>query len=362
MEIIKVGLKENSHNIYIGYNILKNIPSYIKENNLGNLGLIITSRKVYSLYRDLIKRTFKANSYKIICVPNGEEAKSKKWLFEVIAKIIKLDTWNRKVFVICLGGGTVGDLGGFVASIYKRGIPYIQVPTTLLSQIDASIGGKTAIDLKEAKNILGTFYQPKAIFIDPSFIRTLPKRKFKEGMAEAIKYGVIKKRKFFYFLRDNYKKITALSPDYLLKLIYLCARQKAHIVKKDEKEKKGIRTILNFGHTFAHAVETFTRYKKLSHGEAVALGMVYAAQLSLLLGKCARQDLEQIKNIIKLYGLPSKIAFDHTTLCRAMSYDKKFISGRIRMVLLRKIGEVEVVEGISFKIIRKSMEKFAAVH
>jgi len=359
VKIVRVGLKENSYNIYVGYNVVKDVPRYIKENNLGNLGIIITSNRVYSLYKDLIKKIFKGSNYRVVCVADGEAAKSRKWLFEVIKKTIDADDWNKKIFIICFGGGTVGDLGGFVASIYKRGIPYIQIPTTLLSQIDASIGGKTAIDLKEAKNILGTIYQPKAVFIDPSFIKTLPSLQFKEGMAEVIKYGVIKRKDFFDFLKNKHKEITSLTPEHILKLIYVCAKIKADIVSSDEKETKGIRTILNFGHTFAHAVETCLGYEKVSHGAAVSLGMIYAAQLSLFLGECKKEDVEEIKNIIKLYELPSRIKFNPTTFCEAMSYDKKFISGQVRMVLLKSIGAVSVTDGIPFKNITKTLKKFA---
>lgn len=361
MKTIHLGLKENPYNIFIGYDIIKKIPRYVKENNIGNLGIIITSRRVYSLYKDLIRNTFVPAAYKIICVADGEEVKSNRWLLTVIKKIIGFDTWNKKIFIICLGGGTAGDLSGFIASIYKRGIPYIQAPTTLLSQIDAGIGGKTAINLKEAKNILGTIYQPKAVFIDPSFIKTLPPDQFKEGIAEAIKYGVIKRKSLFYFLKDNYKEILSLNPQYLLKLIYVCVQIKAGIVKADEKETKGIRTLLNFGHTFAHAVETCLKYRKLPHGQAVALGMIYAALLSLLLDKCQPADVQEIKDIIKLYGLPDKIKFNYARLCRAMSYDKKFISGGVRMVLFKKIGGVQVAEGISFKDITQTLKKFACV-
>jgi 3-dehydroquinate synthase len=362
VKIIKVKLKQNPYNIYIDHNIIKKIPLYLKDLKLGNLGIIITSDKIYSLYKNLIDKTFKKDSFKIVKVIDGERAKSKKYLFEIIEEIVKADTWNKKVYVVCLGGGTIGDLGGFAASIYKRGIPYVQIPTTLLSQIDASIGGKTAIDLVQAKNILGTIYQPKAVFIDPNFLKTLSKNELKEGLAEVIKYGVIKDAPFFDFLRQNKSDVFALKPQCISKLISVCVGIKAEVVAADEDEKKGIRTILNFGHTLAHAMETSLKYRKLSHGQAVSIGMVYAACLSHLLGKCSKDDVEKIQDIIRIFSLPATIKVDCANICKAMAYDKKFVSGKVRMVLLRKIGKVEVVEGISLKNIEKILKIFGSIN
>lgn len=353
MKIIRVKLKENPYNIYIGQNCLNDVPGHIKRLGLGDFGLIITSSRIASLYNKLIKDTFGNRNFRIITVIDGEKAKSKKWLFKVIEEIMKADKLNKKLFIICMGGGVVGDLGGFAASIYKRGIPYVQIPTTLLGQIDSSIGGKTGIDMKTAKNILGTFYQPKAVFIDPVFLATLPSREIKQGIAEAIKYGIISDKDFFYFLKNNHKKIMHLEPSCILKIISVCAGIKAKIVGEDENEKKGLRTILNFGHTFAHAIESSLQYKKIPHGEAVSIGMLYAARLSFLLKKCSKEDTQKILEIIKLFSLPTKINLNYLTLYESLSYDKKFISGKIRMVLLKKIGQVEVIDGISRKNIKK---------
>jgi 3-dehydroquinate synthase len=364
MEIIKVHLKEYSYNIYLDYGITKKIPVYLNQLSLGNLGIVIVPCSVYSIYKNIIKSIFKSNYYKIIPVIDGEKAKSKEWLFKVIREIVKFDEWNKKIFIICLGGGTIGDLGGFVASIYKRGIPYIQIPTTLLSQIDASIGGKTAIDSKEAKNILGTFYQPAAVFIDPFFLNTLPLREIKNGIAEAIKYGIIRKRELFYFLKNNPTKITSLNQSYMDKLISTCVKIKAKIVERDEKEKKGMRTILNFGHTFAHALEASLKYTRFSHGESVSIGMFYVAVLSYILGKCEIRDVWRIRETLQTFSLllSIKANLDYRTLWKAMSYDKKFISGKVRMVLLKEIGKVEVVDNIPPKIVRKTLEFLASLN
>lgn len=362
MKIIKVSLKENPYNIYIEYNLAHKLPLYLKELNLGNFAIVITSPTLQSKYKNLIKAIFKDFSYKIVEVADGEEAKSEKWLFRAIEKIVNIDAWNKKLFIVCLGGGTIGDLGGFIASIYKRGIPYVQIPTTLLSQIDASIGGKTGIDLSEAKNILGTFYQPKAIFIDPAFLSTLESKEIKEGIAEAIKYAIIKRRDFFFFLKKNYREIMKLEPACLLKMISACVQIKAKVVQEDEKEKKGIRTILNFGHTLAHALETSKGYKTLSHGEAVSLGILYAAQLSYSLGMCNRRDFQEIYDILRCFRLPIKISFNYLNVYKIMSYDKKFISGKARLVLLRRIGKATVVDNVSSEKILKSLKIFSCVN
>jgi 3-dehydroquinate synthase len=359
MKTIKVNLRNNPYNIYLGKGAVSKVPGYVKKEKLGNFGIVITTSKIHSCHKNLINRSLRGKKHKIIYVPGSEKAKSKQCLFSVIRQILKADTLNRKLYLICLGGGTVGDLGGFIASIYKRGLPYVQVPTTLLAQIDSSIGGKTAIDLPEAKNILGTFYQPQAVFIDPVFLKTLPKKEFKQGLAEAIKYGLIKDAGFFKFLEKNQPKVIQLHPPTILKLISVCSRIKAKIVAADEQETKGLRTILNFGHTFAHALESSLKYKIIPHGQAVAFGMIYAALLSQDLKKCSKNTSQKIVKIIKLYNLFYPLKVDPLTLYRSLVYDKKFISGKIRMVLLRRIGKVEVAEGISPQKIKEILRVFS---
>ncbi|OQX80908.1 MAG: 3-dehydroquinate synthase [Candidatus Omnitrophica bacterium 4484_70.1] len=359
MEIIKVNLVEASYKIYIEKNLMKKIPSYIKETNAGNFSIILTTIKIYSLYKKYIKQTFKSLPHKVIPLVDGERAKSKECFFRVIEKIMKIDDIKRRIYIISLGGGVIGDLGGFVASLYKRGIPYFQIPTTFLAQIDASIGGKTAINLKKAKNIIGTFHQPKAVFIDPLFLTTLTSKQIKEGLAEVIKYSVIKDEKLFSLLIDNSQKILKLDMDVILPIISHCARIKARIVEKDEKERKGIRTILNFGHTIGHALETMLKYKKLTHGEAVSLGMICEGYISYYLNQCRKEDLQKLIKIIEIFSLPTKVSFDYSDFFQAMKYDKKFIYGGIRMVIFKKIGEVEVRKDIPLKIVKRGLRKIA---
>ncbi len=356
MAIVRVNLKNNPYNIHFGHKLFPSIPSEIKKLNLGNFAIVITSSRVHALYKTLISNTFRGKNYKIVTIADGEKAKSKHWLFSIIGDIVKVDGLNKKPYLICLGGGTVGDVGGFVASIYKRGIPYVQIPTTFLGQIDSSIGGKTAIDLKVAKNILGSFYQPRAVFIDPCFLASLPLPELKQGLAEVIKYGVIKDSNFFVFIEKKHQEIINLERAAILKVILTSVKIKARIVEQDERELSGLRTILNFGHTFGHALESSLKYQKISHGEAVALGMIFAAKLSLKLKKCSQNSLARLSNLIRLFGLPTRIKANPSLLYRALTYDKKFISGKIRMVLLKAIGKVEVVDGISAQKIKETLK------
>jgi len=359
--IINVNLKESPYKIFISEGLSNNISAYIKKLNIGNTCLMVTTPRIYSLYKDIIKIMLRGISHVILRIPDGERSKTQYYLFKIIEEIIKHDRLGEKIFVAAFGGGVVGDLTGLSASLYKRGTPYVQIPTTLLSQIDASIGGKTAIDFAGIKNIVGTFYQPKAVFIDPLFLDTLPKQQIKQGIAEAIKYAIIDNENLFIYLRKNYRKILTRDISYTQRVIYSCAKIKAKIVAEDEKENKSLRTILNFGHTFAHALEATLKFRRLSHGKAVSLGMLYAAYTSLYLKLCKLQDVKAIKTILQLYGLPLQIPFDANTLIERMKYDKKFIHGKIRMVLVSRIGETIIKDNVPLNIIIKSLQPIGAV-
>jgi len=354
---IKVKLK-SPYNIYIGYNIIEKVPRYMKQLNLSSSGVVVTSKKVFRLYKQLLLKVFPPDKFIILPVADGEGAKSKKYLFKVIDAIISCDKFSQKPSLVCFGGGTVGDLASFAASIYKRGIPYVQIPTTLLAQVDSSVGGKTAIDLKIAKNILGTIYQPKAVFVDLSFLATLSQKQIREGLAEVIKYAIIKKKSLFAYLKKNSAKILQLDSKVMLKIIADCLQIKANVVASDEGETKGIRTILNYGHTLAHALESVGSYQSISHGEAVAIGMVYAGYLSSYLKQCSCDIIDQIKSILELFGLPTTIDCDYKRIWESMRYDKKFIAGKIRMVLVREIGKVVVQENVPLSAIRHSLNVF----
>jgi len=356
MKVINLNLRENSYKIYIAKNLLHRKFKELK--NLGNFAIVISNKKILQFHQKRIEKfLYHANvAYQILTVPQGEKAKSFYYTLKLLKKLINLDKLERKLFIICIGGGVIGDLGGFIASIYKRGISYIQVPTTLLACVDASIGGKTAIDLKEAKNVVGTFYQPKAVLIDLSFLSTIGKKEIKEGCAEIIKYAIIKDKNFFNFLEKNYLNIQNLKLETIKETIENCIRIKSQIVEKDEKEKKGIRTLLNFGHTIAHALETSLEYsQKITHGKAVALGMIGESYLSHLLGFCSMKEVERIINLIHLYQLPTKIHLVPSRFMKALKQDKKFMKGYTRIVLIRNIGKAFVKEKIPLKLIMKAL-------
>lgn len=354
MITIKIRLTQ-PYSIYIGQ-LHRTLRARIQALKLGNFAVIVTSATVHSFYKSLMIRACRGMGYRIVVIPDGEAAKTKAVLFKVLEALSREDALGRKCFLVCWGGGTVGDVGGLAAALYKRGIAYVQVPTTLLAQIDASIGGKTAIDMPDAKNSVGTIHQPRAVFVDPAFLNTLPLARFKEGISEAIKYGIIRDKALFYFLKNNHEKILARSPAHLLELISRCAAIKAAIVERDPDEKRGIRTVLNFGHTLAHALEADAHYKKITHGEAVSLGMRYAGYLSLLLGKCSSKEVEEVREILDLFKLPLTVRFSPDSLLETLRHDKKFISGNIRMVALIRIGTVRVIEPIPLSIVKKALK------
>ena len=361
MKVITVKIKGNPYKIYIGEGIIRDLGKRITKLGLGNTAIVVTCKSVHRLYSEQIIKYFDKINTKFVILPDGEAAKTGENLFKIAHEALKTEGWGKKLFFAAFGGGTIGDVAGFAASIYKRGTPYINIPTTLLAQVDSSIGGKTAIDLKEAKNILGTFYQPSAVLIDTDFLKTLGAREIAQGIAEVIKYGLIRDKNLFYFLENNYKKIIARENSAMFKIIAACAGIKADIVSRDPLEKKGLRTILNFGHTFGHAIEASLQYQGLSHGEAISIGMVYAVHLSAILGKCGPCELNRVRAIIKRFSLPVTAGGVKAGFHDIMKYDKKFIAGKARMVLLNKIGKVEVCRDISEEKLKQALDIFNPV-
>jgi len=358
MKKIDLRLKENSYKIVIGRSILKKIGSHVKELNLGKDAIIITNPIIKKIYGRTISSSLKKSGFsvKIFEVPDGEKSKSAKVAFDLIEKIALYDVMKRP-FVVALGGGVIGDLAGYVAAAYKRGIPYIQVPTTFLAQIDSAIGGKVAIDLPIGKNLVGAFYQPKMVFSDVSVLGTLSDRQIKNGLAEAVKYGIISDRKLFDLIDKNCDKLIDLDLKILEKVVAKCSSIKARVVSQDEKETKGLRAILNFGHTIGHAVETAVKYNVYQHGEAVALGMRVAAEISYKLGMLEKKDVELINKVITNVGLPLKIKkAQQSDILRIMQHDKKFITGKNRFVLATNIGKVKVVEGVPMQAIKAALK------
>jgi len=360
LEKVSVNLKERKYDILIGYDQFDYLVKILKKLNIGNHAIIITNPKIKKLFNEKIISVLKKISIKgnFINIPDTEKSKSVRYFVKVLSDIAKIDV-KKRIFIIALGGGVVGDLAGFVAAVYKRGIPYIQIPTTLLAQVDSSIGGKVAVDLAEGKNLLGAFYQPSLVFSDISTLSTLNSRQMLSGLAEVIKYGIIADTELFQFIEHNYHKLLEYDKSSLSYIIYRSAKSKANIVSEDEKEQKGIRTILNFGHTIGHAIEAASGYSdKYTHGEAIAIGMVCAADIANRLDICSQKTLSQIESIISRVGLPIHIKdISLSKIMEAYLHDKKFISGRNRFVLPLKIGKVKIYEDINEKVIKDVVKR-----
>lgn len=348
MESIKVNLGERSYPIYFGNGILKDFGKTYKSFFKSKKVIIVTNPTVGSFYSKVINDSLQKEGLEVnrIDVPDGEEYKTLTWASKLFDKLIALKA-DRQTPLIALGGGVIGDLTGFVAATYLRGVPFIQVPTTLLAQVDSSVGGKTGVNHRKGKNLIGAFYQPKFVYIDVDTLKTLDKREMKAGLAEVIKYGVIRDPKLFKYLEDNIDLLTQNSKlgTRNLVLLHIVKRScaiKASVVEADEREA-GIRAILNFGHTFGHAVEAVTKYKEYKHGEAVAVGMVYASELSHRAGVCNKSVVERVRNLIKKAGLPTEGPdFPRKSFLKAMEIDKKVVGGELRFVLVEKIGSVRI--------------------
>lgn len=359
MKIIRVPLKDRSYALHIGPGVLESLPRLIKTNGIGHLAIIITTPRVHRLLGRRVTSALRRAGVDIhvLEVPDTEKSKSADQALRLIEKITRLEK-TRRVFLVALGGGVVGDLTGFVAAIYKRGIPYIQIPTTLLAQIDSSIGGKTAVDTAFGKNLIGAFHQPRFVLSDTRLLKTLPRRQLLSGLAEGIKYGVIQDASFFTFIEKSIDRILTLKPDATSRLIETSSRIKARIVSLDERDTKDARIILNFGHTFGHAIEAASHFK-ITHGEGVAIGMALACRLSEKLGLLDAASGRRIIHLIQRAGLPIRIpAFVKTSaILAALSHDKKFCRGRTRFVCLCGIGQTCIKENVPPALIRNLLRE-----
>lgn len=343
MDSINVELGERSYPIYIGSRILKDFGTKLREFVESKKVAVVTNPTVSALYLENVNNSLVHSGFepKVIEIPDGEEFKSLKWAEKIFDKLVSFEI-DRQTPLVALGGGVVGDITGFAAASYLRGIPYVQVPTTLLAQVDSSVGGKTAVNHRKGKNLIGAFYQPRFVFIDVDTLKTLEKRELRAGLSEVIKYGVIKDTGLFEYLEKNMESLLSYDEKALTHIIKRSCEIKAEVVEADERES-GLRAILNFGHTFGHAVEALTKYKKFKHGEAVAIGMIWAANLSNRLGLCSLDVVERIDGLIKKTGLPGDApAYSAEEYIRAMKLDKKVIGGDLRFVLTEAIGKVDI--------------------
>lgn len=338
MKNIDIQLSGGSYNIIIDHGLIKEIGSSISKIYNGDKVAIITDEKVNKYYGDIVEKSLKAKGYNTlkIVIPPGETSKSVESLLKLYSDLLEFKI-NRGNLIVALGGGVIGDLTGFCASTLLRGIPFIQIPTSLLAQIDSSIGGKVAVDLPQGKNLIGNFYHPKAVYIDPEVLNTLDKKFINDGLGEVIKYGLIKDVNLFSRLEEikDYKELME-SMDYI---IYTCCNIKKQVVQRDEKDT-GERMILNFGHTIGHAIEKLQNYTGLSHGEAVAVGMYKITVKSEELGISKAGLSERIKNLLIKFNLPyEEDNFAKNELLEAINFDKKNINKNINLVLIKDIGE-----------------------
>lgn len=360
MKIVKVNLKDASYSIVIGNNMINLLGEYIIKLKMGQDAYIITNAFVKNKYGVILSNSLEAAglNLKFKLIPDTERSKSLDFLSLITQDLARFDK-KRRVFVIAFGGGVIGDLAGFAASVYKRGISYLQIPTTLLAQVDSSIGGKTGVDLPQGKNLVGTFYQPRIVFSDLMFLQSLDLKQLRNGLAEVIKYGIIKDPQMFAYLEKRHQDILARKPDALEYIVKRSSSIKAIIVQRDEREKKGIRTMLNFGHTIGHAIEAAGNYKKYTHGEAVALGMLAACDLSKQIGLLTDHDLPQrIESLIEIIGLPVRIkGISLEDIITAYYRDKKFIGAKNKFVLIESLGVSRIVENIPFPAIKKVLAK-----
>lgn len=329
-----------SYEILIQKGIAKKLPDYLKEKKWGQKYAIVTDTDVAKLFGMALLKNLKRNGIKadIFAFPQGEKSKNlstvEKMAIEMVEKGI-----TRKDAVIALGGGVVGDTAGFLASVYMRGIPYIHVPTTLMAMVDSSIGGKTGVDLSCGKNLIGAIVQPKAVIIDTDYLKNLPEKQIRNGLAEIIKYGVIMDKKLFKFIERNMKKIFDKDEKAITYIIERSVKDKVKVVRKDEHEKSGLRIILNYGHTYGHALERMSGYKLL-HGYAISIGMVIANKIAVEKGLLKEKVAERIKKLFKDTGLP--VVTSKNPTMKDLIGDKKREEDYIKLVLPRKIGKVVV--------------------
>lgn len=339
MNVLPVNLDENSYNILIDSGSLPQLGQRCREAGLCGSVALITNTTVSGLYGETARTALEEAGNRVITIeiPDGEEFKNSETLNSVYDSLIEGGI-DRKSFIVALGGGVVGDLAGFAAATYLRGIPFVQVPTTLLAQVDSSVGGKTAIDHPRGKNLIGAFYQPRLVLVDTDTLKTLPEREFRAGLAEVVKYGVVFDSSFFEFLEQSVDAVLALERSALQRVILRCCQLKASVVEQDEKES-GLRAILNYGHTLGHAIETGAGYGELVHGEAVAIGMVLAARISQAHGHCSAEDADRIGRLLTAFGLSlTPPAIGHESLMAALVTDKKSRGGTISFVCNRGIG------------------------
>ena len=355
---LSVELGERSYPIFIGEGLLgtQDLSAFVS----GAQVMIVTNETVAPLYLERAKACFPGKRVDTVVLPDGEKFKDWQTLNSIFDGLLE-HRHTRKTLLVALGGGVVGDMAGFAAACYQRGVPFIQIPTTLLSQVDSSVGGKTGINHPLGKNMIGAFHQPQAVLIDTASLQTLPAREVSAGLAEVIKYGLIRDQGFLGWLEEHMDALVSLDPEALAEAIFRSCACKAEIVALDEREG-GLRAILNLGHTFGHAIETYAGYGNWLHGEAVGTGMLMAAELSALEGMISRDDCDRINRLILRAGLPDKppVAMTADDFMGLMAVDKKNVDGLLRLVLLRSVGDAVVTSEASPENLALTFARFCS--
>jgi 3-dehydroquinate synthase len=346
---LRVSLGSRSYDILVGHGILDELPEFLEARSRGEHVVLITDENVDTLIADGVGDQLSENGWEVdlLVVPAGEQSKSVEVVDELWNAMLEHGT-DRQSIVLAVGGGVIGDLAGFAAAAFARGIDFFQVPTTLLAQVDSSVGGKVGVNLPEAKNMIGAFWQPRGVLIDVSVLHSLPEREYRAGLAEVVKYGMILDAEFFAYLETHASQINHRDREILAHVVHHCCQLKARVVEQDECETSGLRAVLNYGHTFAHAFEAAGDYQQWLHGEAVAAGMRCAARLAARLGRIDQALVERQDALLENLGLAlDPPPTDPQELVRRMYRDKKVAAGRLRFVLPSQLGAVELVDDIS---------------
>lgn len=364
MKVIPVTSSRGNYQILVGERLLDRTGQYLKALGLTGKIFVVTQKSVASHYLGRLLRSLVSKGYKVstLQLPEGERAKSRANLFLIYRHLLKNDC-ERRDLIVALGGGVIGDIAGYAAASYMRGIAFINIATTLLAQVDSSVGGKTAINLSEGKNLVGAFYPPRLVISDIGVLKTLPEREFRASLAEVVKYGMIRNAKLFSLLEKTSGQILNQSPALLKTIVTASAGIKAEVVGRDEFENKGERMILNFGHTFAHAFEQASSYRVWMHGEAVSIGMVAATRLAVILGLCPEALDARLRGLLTALKLPVSLAphkLDIEKILYAMLRDKKKDKGELRFVLPRRAGKVEISNVVPAAQIKKVILELGA--
>lgn len=364
--LVRVSLGERSYDIAIGSGLASDFGERIGPwlaahgHRVGNRpkALVVTDQNVRGPHADALAAQLEEDDWQVrlVALPAGETTKSLVATEDLYNHLVDLPA-DRSTVVIAVGGGVIGDLAGFAAATYNRGIPFVQVPTTLLAMVDSSVGGKVGINHPRGKNLIGAFHQPVGVLIDTDFLITLPEREFKAGLAEVVKYGVILDSSFFHFLEQHAPAISQRDPAALRRIVASSCELKAAVVSQDEFERTGLRAVLNYGHTFGHAFEALAGYGELLHGEAVSIGMQYAARLAVKLDRIPQEIADRQERLLAALELPLRLPeglnWTAEELIGAMRLDKKTLGGQLRFVLPTRLGHVELVPGIEEAVVRE---------